>query len=105
VAPGVPFTAHDARDALALGRAQLDQGFYPSRWDQATVAERRYLWAIAATEEPHPKTSSLSISQSAAGPVRASLIKKGILYSPERGRIGFTVPRMAGLIASQPEDN
>jgi hypothetical protein len=83
----------------------LQHRFDPSRWDRATLAERRYLRAIAATGEPQPKTSSLSISQSAAGPVRASLIKKGILYSLERGRIGFTVPGMAGFIARQPEDD
>ena len=92
VAPAAPFTADDAHEALAAGRAQLDQGFYPSRWDRATPAERRYLRAIAATGEPNPKTASLSIPQSTAGPVRASLIKKGIVYSAERGRIGFTVP-------------
>ncbi len=105
VAPAAPFTADDAHEALAAGRAQLDQGFYPSRWDRATPAERRYLRAIAATGEPNPKTASLSIPQSTAGPVRASLIKKGIVYSAERGRIGFTVPDMAGFIARQPEDD
>ncbi len=104
-APKAPFTEEDARVALANGRAQLDQGFYPSRWDRTTPAERRYLRAIAATGEQSPKTSSLSISQSAAGPVRASLIKKGIIYSPERGRIGFTVPGMASFIERQPDDD
>ena len=104
-APAAPFTTDDAHVALANGRAQLDQGFYPSRWDRATPAERRYLRAIAASGEPHPKTSSLSIAQSSAGPVRASLIKKGIIYSAERGRIGFTVPGMAGFIARQPDED
>jgi AAA ATPase domain len=105
IAPAAPFTRDDAREALIAGRAQLDQGFYPSRWDRTTPAERRYLRAIADSGEPNPKTASLSISQSAAGPVRASLIKKGLIYSPERGRIGFTVPGMAAFIGRQGDDD
>lgn len=105
LAPAAPFTVADAQEALVAGRAQLDQGFYPSRWDRTTPAERRYLRAIAATGESNPKTSSLSISQSAASPFRASLIEKGIIYSSERGRIGFTVPGMASFIERQPEDD
>ncbi|MBB4855775.1 hypothetical protein HNP40_003184 [Mycobacteroides chelonae] len=104
VAPAAPFTGVDAQSALEIGMTQLDQGFYPSRWDRSTPAERRYLRAIAVTGEAHPKTASLTIPQSASGPARASLIKKGIIYSAERGRIGFTVPGMAGFITRQPED-
>lgn len=104
VAPAAPFTVDDASAGLAIGRAQLDQGFYPSRWDRATPAERRYLRAIADTGEPHPKTAVLSIPQSSSGPVRANLIRKGIIYSAERGRIGFTVPGMAGFIGRQVDD-
>lgn len=104
-APGAPFTAADAHEALAIGRAQLDQGFFPSRWDRATVAERRYLRAIAMTGEVQPKTSELAITQSAAGPARANLIRKGIIYSAEWGRIGFTVPGMAAFISRQPESD
>lgn len=104
LAPGIPFTSQDAEDALEIGRVQLDQGFYPSRWDRATPAERRYLRSIAQTGEAQPKTASLSITQNTAGPLRASLIKKGIVYSPERGRIGFTVPGMAAFIERQADD-
>jgi hypothetical protein len=68
---------------------------------QRTAGAPKY----AATGEANPKTSSLSISQSAAGPVRASLIEKGIIYSAERGRIGFTVPGMTSFIARQPDDD
>jgi hypothetical protein len=104
IAPKAPFTMRDALDALDIGRDQLDQGFYPSRWDRATPAERKYLRAIAATGEAQPKTASLSIPQSASGPARAKLIRKGIIYSAERGRIGFTVPGMGGFINRQTDD-
>ncbi|MFW0794265.1 ATP-binding protein [Gordonia sp. CPCC 205515] len=102
LAAAPPFTVDDAVAAIETGTAHLDQGFFPSRWDRATPAERRYLRAIAETGETAPKTSALSITQSAAGPFRAALIRKGIVYSPEHGRISFTVPGMAAFIARQP---
>ena len=102
VSASSPFTTDDALAAIETGIAHLDQGFFPARWDRATPAERRYLRAIAQTGQPAPKTSSLSIPQSTAGPFRAALIKKGIIYSPEHGRISFTVPGMASFIARQP---
>lgn len=102
VAPASAFTTADAAAAIETGTNQLDQGFFPSRWDRATPAERRYLRAIADTGEHAPKTASLSIPQSAGGPFRAALIRKGIVYSPEHGRISFTVPGMASFIARQP---
>lgn len=101
VAAGTPFQLADAELAIEAGTALLDQGFFPSRWDRATPAERKYLRSIAATGESAPKTSSLSISQSTAGPLRAAAIRKGIVYSPEHGRISFTVPGMASFIARQ----
>lgn len=104
VAPRAPFTRLDAEAAIDIGTEQLDHGFFPSRWDRATPAERKYLRAIADTGETAPRTASLSITQNAAGPHRASLIDKGIIYAPERGRISFTVPGMAAFIARQHED-
>lgn len=105
VAAAPPFSLDDATTAIDLGTAHLDQGFFPSRWDRATPAERRYLRAIADTGQHAPKTADLSIRQSTAGPLRAALIRKGIIYSPEHGRIAFTVPGMATFIARQPEDD
>jgi len=105
VAAAPPFAVDDATAAIDLGTAHLDQGFFPSRWDRATPAERRYLRAIADTEQPAPKTADLSIRQSTAGPLRAALIRKGIVYSPEHGRITFTVPGMAAFIARQPDND
>ena len=105
VAAAPPFAVDDATAAIDLGTAHLDQGFFPSRWDRATPAERRYLRAIADTEQSAPKTADLSIRQSTAGPLRAALIRKGIVYSPEHGRIAFTVPGMAAFIARQPDND
>jgi hypothetical protein len=44
---GSAFTLTVAEDELAalLGEPPLDQGFYRSRWERATPAQRDYLWA------------------------------------------------------------
>ena len=34
----------------------------------------------------------LGVKPGALGPVRASLIRKGMIYSPEHGELSFTVP-------------
>ncbi|WP_045821040.1 ATP-binding protein [Williamsia herbipolensis] len=105
VSAASPFGTDDAAAAIEFGTAHLDQGFFPSRWDRATPAERRYLRSIAETGQTAPRTAELSISQNTAGPLRAALIRKGIVYSPEHGRIAFTVPGMSGFIARQPHND
>ena len=35
----------------------------------------------------------LGLNVSQAAPIRDELIKKGMAYSPERGLVGFTVPK------------
>lgn len=96
VADSSPFTIRDARAASALGLARLDSGFFSSRWERATPAERDYMLAMAPDAgEP---SSSADISQrlerapQTLGPARANLIAKGLVYSPERGYVAFTVP-------------
>ncbi len=95
-------TVDDARVGAALAAEQLDRGFFQSRWDRATAYQRRYLTAMAVDGEG-PSASGevaarLGRKLSALGPVRAELIAKGLVYSPEHGQIAFTVPGMAGFI-------
>jgi hypothetical protein len=40
---------------------------------------------------------------SSLGPIRAGLIGKGLIYAPEYGLVGFTVPGMADFIRRQNE--
>jgi hypothetical protein len=95
-------TLDDAQVGAALGAEQLDRGFFQSRWDRATPYQRRYLAAMAADGDG-PSSSGdvaqrLGRRMSALGPMRAELIAKGLIYSPEHGQIAFTVPGMAGFI-------
>jgi len=105
VATASPFSTDNARAAIELGRARLDAGFFPSRWDRATPAERQYLSAMALDGEGPSQTSDIAARLGkkiqSLGPTRATLIAKGLIYSPEHGKISFTVPGMATYISRQ----
>lgn len=48
LAPERTITAADAAAAVTCGTDRLDPGFFRSRWERATKAERRMLFAMAA---------------------------------------------------------
>lgn len=108
VSPGPQIEFADARDAVALGLERLDQGFFRSRWERATPAERRMLIAMALDVDG-PSSSSdvarrMELAASSLGPYRARLIQKGLVYSPEHGRVAFTVPGMAEFVHRHREE-
>lgn len=80
----------------SIATQRMDESFFRVRFDRLTPAERRYLRAMAEIG-PGPHRSGeiaekLSMKVNQAGPVRASLIKKGMIYSPAHGDTAFTVP-------------
>jgi hypothetical protein len=95
----------DARVGAAAGRGALDSGFFRARWDRATRAEQEYLRVMA--EDGDTGSSSGEVAArlgrrvSSFGPVRASLIAKGLVYAPEHGVVAYTVPGMAAFIGRQ----
>ncbi len=96
-------TLEDATIGIAEGQYQLDHGFYSSRWERATKAERDFLTAMAWDEGAPSRTASVAerlgkADSRSLGPARASLINKGIVYSPEHGMIAYTVPGMADYV-------
>jgi hypothetical protein len=100
-----PIDADDAAVGVEAGRRELDIGFYGSRWERATAAQRAYLRALAAGGD-EPSSSAdvagrLSRRPSDVSVARDQLIKKGLLYAPDRGTIAFTVPGMAEFIVRQ----
>lgn len=98
----------DARLAIKYGTIDLDHGFFESRWQKATPAERRYLRAMA--KDGDGPSSSGEVAARLEKPanklavIRSRLITKGVVYAPEYGSIQFTVPGMSGFIARQTED-
>ena len=86
----------DVLDAAPLAQAELDAGFFRVRMDRATDAQRAYLSAMAAMG-PGPHRSgdvaeALGKKTTQVGPVRHSLIRRGLCYSPRHDVIAFTVP-------------
>lgn len=106
-APGPAITLADARVGAARGRAALDDGFFRARWDRATRAEQRYLRAMASDGDAGSSSGDVAArlgrSVNSFGPVRASLIAKGLVFAPEHGIVAFTVPAMADFIQRQPD--
>ena len=75
---------------------RLDQNFFRVRFDRLTPGEKKFLRAMAELDSSANRSSdiatALGVSAKSIGPVRAKLIKKGMIYSPSYGDIAFTVP-------------
>ena len=84
-----PITVQDAAQASVKALARLDSGFFKVRKDRLTPAEVDYVNAMAGLGRgPYRSTeiaSALKMENSALSPRRASIIKKGMIYSPEHG--------------------
>lgn len=91
-----PITKADVLAATQLTIATLDESFFKVRLERTTPSERRYLKAMAELGAgPHRSgdiAQRLNKIATSLGPVRASLIAKGIVWSPSHGDTAFTVP-------------
>lgn len=96
IAPQSPITNQDVINASATTIATLDESFFRVRFDRLTVAEKKYLRAMAALGSgPHRSgdiAEKLSRNVQSVAPVRSSLISKGMVWSPTHGDTAFTVP-------------
>ena len=91
-----PITQHDAVSANELAIAELDASFFRVRFDRLTPGEKKYLRAMAELGSgPHRSgdiAHLLKKEVQTCAPTRATLINKGMLYSPAHGDNSFTVP-------------
>jgi hypothetical protein len=101
VAASSPITAADVAMAAPVAEAELAVGFFGSRYDRATPAEREYMHAMAELGGPGGAavaTSEVAVSlgrkPASLSPARDSLIKKGLVYSAERGSIACDATRI-----------
>lgn len=96
MADAPPIAEEDVANATVAALAELDASFFRVRFDRLTPAEKRYIRAIADLG-PGPHRSGdiadrLGVKVQTVAPVRNSLIRKGMLYSPAHGDTAFTVP-------------
>ncbi len=110
VAASSPITAGDVAMAAPVAEAELAVGFFGSRYDRATPAEREYMHAMAelgGAAGAAVLTSEVAVSlgrkPASLSPARDSLIKKGLVYSAERGQIAFTVPHFGRYLLRHPD--
>jgi hypothetical protein len=120
VAPRSPITEDDVKVAAPESEAELAVGFFGSRYERATPAEREYLRAMAdVSTDPSPTEPAAATESGVAtsaiaevlkrkpqslSPARDGLIKKGLIYSGERGRIAFTVPHFGRYLRRHAAD-
>ena len=107
VAPASPISPADVQVASPEAEAQLAVGFFGSRYERATPAEREYLRAMAEAGESAGEVATSAVAATlgrnpqALSPARDSLLKKGLVYSGQRGRIAFTVPHFGKYLRTQ----
>ncbi len=90
-----PITLQTVHKATATAIASLDRNFFRVRYDRLTPNEKRFLRAMAVGADAQ-RTSDvaevLGVRVTSLGPLRAKLIKKGMIYSPAHGDTAFTIP-------------
>lgn len=94
--PQSPITLEHVRAATNTVINRLDENFFRVRFNRLTPKEKDYLRAMADLGPGPYRTADiaqrLGTKNSALGPTRASLIKKGMVFSPTHGEMAFTVP-------------
>jgi Cdc6-like AAA superfamily ATPase len=91
-----PITLQHVKDSTQEVIERLDNNFFRVRFERLTPSEKNFLRAMAELNSNSTSTSEIAIKLGfkihQIGPVRASLIKKGMIYSPVYGDVAFTVP-------------
>ncbi len=91
-----PITLQVVKNATQTVLKRLDENFFRVRFDRLTPREKLYLRAMAEGEAQACRTNDiakvLGKTINELGPIRSSLIKKGMVYSPSYGDMAFTVP-------------
>jgi hypothetical protein len=84
------------KNTTMLVTNRLDTNFFRVRFDRLTSSEKNFLRAMAALGAGPYRIGEiaqhLGIKVSSLSPVRSTLLKKGMIYSPSHGDLSFTVP-------------
>lgn len=96
LASSSPITRELVQSATQQVVERLDKNFFRVRFDRLTPSEKNFLRTMADLGAGPSRTGdiaeALGVKIASIGPLRAKLIKKGMVYSPAHGEIGFTVP-------------
>jgi hypothetical protein len=108
-AVGSPIEVSDVHEASPQAEAELAVGFFGARYERATPAERDYMRTMAGLGADNDDGSvttadiakGLGRRPQSLSPARDGLIKKGLVYSSERGTVAFTVPHFGKFLRTQ----
>lgn len=101
-APTSCLTLADVKQAYPKTIRNLDESFFRVRIDRLTKREVEFVRAMASLGDgPYAVESvieALKTTSNRISPVRSTLIKKGMIYSPQHGQLAFTVPLFARYV-------
>jgi hypothetical protein len=96
LAPHSPIDLAVVEQATAAAIKRLDGSFFRVRFDRLTPREKQYLRALAEFGSEPQRSGDIAVAMrvkvQSVAPLRSSLIKKGMIYSPGHGDTAFTVP-------------
>jgi hypothetical protein len=105
-----PIAAEDLEGVRGIVRDTLSHSFFGTRFEMGTDTEQRYLSAMASLGDgPYPVAAVARAfgvdDQRGVSVHRESLIEKGLVWSPRRGQVDFTVPLFSEFLRqSHPVD-
>lgn len=96
LAPASPIDKEIIQKATSKSIDRLDESFFRVRFDRLTPREKEYLRSLAelgtGAQRSGGIAEKLGVKAQSIAPIRNSLIKKGMIYSPTHGDTEFTVP-------------
>jgi hypothetical protein len=105
MAAASPITEDNVADATSVAIQKLDESFFRVRFDRLTKREKEYLFAMVSVGGDQQRSGdiaeALGVKVQSVAPLRSSLIRKGMIYSPAHGDTAFTVPLFEGFLKRQ----
>lgn len=98
-----PISMREVGSVREIVNDSLARNFFGTRFQLATDAEQRYLASMASLGDPPYRSSEIAQrfgarDQRGVSVHRESLIHKGLIWSPRRGQVDFTVPRFGEYV-------
>jgi hypothetical protein len=95
-----PITSADVEEVREIVADSLAHNFFGTRFQLATDAEQRYLAAMASLRSRPYRSAEIARvygakDQRGVSIHRDALIQKGLIWTPRRGQLDFTVPLFA----------
>lgn len=100
-APKPLITIQDVKTARPTVLQRLDYNFFRVRYERLTEGEKRFMFSMARCGSPCKSADlaeAMGVKPTALTPMRANLIRKGMLYSPRHGIIDFSVPMFGDFL-------